>query len=499
MDNSTVKQNKKGKNKGHKNILLNEWLFTYDEAIIAALKRPPQTTPKTILTKETETVKGGQKQQAVTSTDAPQSASKLKVATTKPAPMKILKRTIFLQQEITIKDAPQPAAKPKFSPLQAGAIPKDTPQKVASTKRTTTNVTPKDVPLKGATPKPVKVVTLKDLQQEITIKVGPQQASATPERVSLQTIPTTILTKETETVKGGQPQQAVTSTDAPPERVSLQANTPSGAAQQVCEASDLTTGPVLRKTSWSATQPHRTSKQEQLARVWAGIVEANDYKQGPIQQKELWTPTSPKERSGRVGDNRKPHWTSSQFCQLSEALSSEAMASGDEASDFMSCLMQQKNICTAPHTTQACDEVEASSQHAMTVVPELNTLKEETQALRSSLQQASCDNKKLKDENKALRAEVKELNKAQEVTVEKVKKITDLVVQIRSKRVSEAETRRNLEQEEEALHRQKEMEVSLAQEREKNELKDQLATRQQKGNTRPKKTSLWKRFLRMFA
>ncbi|XP_031148942.1 uncharacterized protein LOC116045431 isoform X2 [Sander lucioperca] len=404
MDNSTVKQNKKGKNKGHKNILLNEWLFTYDEAIIAALKRPPQTTPKT------------------------------------------------------------------------------------------------------------------------------------------------ILTKETETVKGGQPQQAVTSTDAPPERVSLQANTPSGAAQQVCEASDLTTGPVLRKTSWSATQPHRTSKQEQLARVWAGIVEANDYKQGPIQQKELWTPTSPKERSGRVGDNRKPHWTSSQFCQLSEALSSEAMASGDEASDFMSCLMQQKNICTAPHTTQACDEVEASSQHAMTVVPELNTLKEETQALRSSLQQASCDNKKLKDENKALRAEVKELNKAQEVTVEKVKKITDLVVQIRSKRVSEAETRRNLEQEEEALHRQKEMEVSLAQEREKNELKDQLAqtlsnlesqrlqwqeertrllqslsiqntlqektgsdvidevddqeepiTRQQKGNTRPKKTSLWKRFLRMFA
>ncbi|XP_032363886.1 cilia- and flagella-associated protein 53-like [Etheostoma spectabile] len=250
--------------------------------------------------------------------------------------------------------------------------------------------------------------------------------------------------------------------------------------------------------------------------------------------------------------------------------------------------MQQKDICTAPHITQACEEVEASSQHAMTVDPELTTLKEKNEALRSSLQQASCEKEesiklkeenealrsslqqasfkkeesiKLKEENKALTAEVEQLKEElkenyvlhDEVNQKNVKKISDLEVQLLFKTASEDNTRHEKEQMEEALQRQKESqketEVYLAEQREENhELMVKLAqalsnlesqqlqwqeerTRllqslsdiqdtlqettcsgvkeetddqgeatlsQPKGNTKPKKPSLWRRFLRLF-
>ncbi|XP_032396223.1 uncharacterized protein LOC116704719 [Etheostoma spectabile] len=331
----------------------------------------------------------------------------------------------------------------KVAPQQTVATPENTPSGAAQQVYEASEMIRGPVQRKTLWKAPTPYRTLRDASPKVSGQVGgPQQAAATPECVS----------------------------------------PPSGAAQQAGEASELSRGPVQRKTLWKPTQPHRAPKHEGLARIWAGKVEADCYKRGPVQRKILWTPTppSPQEHSGRVSDYGKPRWTAPQFSLLANAISSEAKASGDEASDFKSCLMQQKDICTAPHTTEACEEVEASSQHAMTVDPELQplqlsshekeeitTLKEKNEALRSSLQQASFKKEesiKLKEENKALTAEVEQLKEKlkvnnvlhDEVNQKNVKKISDLEVQLLFKTASEDNTRHEKEQMEEALQRQKE-------------------------------------------
>ncbi|XP_032364041.1 nascent polypeptide-associated complex subunit alpha, muscle-specific form-like [Etheostoma spectabile] len=346
MENSNVKQNKKGKNKGKRTVIqlevtrsYNSWnnrissLRVWNEALISVGEQVPETITTTVLTKEKETLEGVQPQQAPTSTDAPQPAAKPEVAplqdgaapkgssqqaatptdlvAPKDVVLKIVRQTENLQPEVTLKVA-SPKVSGDIGGPQQVATPTDLPQKIDSgshkeapqevaTSTSNANVVPKDVPLKGATPKLVKVVRWKDLEQELTIQVAPQQAAATPENTPSGAAQQVC--EAYEMIRG--PVQRKTLWKAPPPYRTLRDASPKvsgqvGAAQPAGEASELTRGPVQRKTLWKPTQPHRAPKHEGLARVWAGKVEAGCYKRGPVQRKKLWTPTppSPQEHSG---------------------------------------------------------------------------------------------------------------------------------------------------------------------------------------------------------
>ncbi|XP_032396159.1 PML-RARA-regulated adapter molecule 1 [Etheostoma spectabile] len=134
MENSKVKQNKKGKNKGEKTVI------------------QPEVTHQTNLTKESETLKGGQLQQAATSMDAPQPAAKPEVAPLQDgaAPKGLV------QQAATPKDLPQKVdpASPKDLPQKVDpASPKDLPQKVDP-------ASPKDLPQKVDPASPIDLPQL---------------------------------------------------------------------------------------------------------------------------------------------------------------------------------------------------------------------------------------------------------------------------------------------------------------------------------------------------